>query len=76
MSQAPLAVRTVAWVGRYLQKRVPYDPANPYLEGFYRPVAAERSETQLRVTGHIPPELNGLFARIGPNPVQVDNPAI
>jgi carotenoid cleavage dioxygenase len=29
----------------------------------------------LAVTGRLPPELNGLYARIGPNPMQVANPA-
>jgi carotenoid cleavage dioxygenase-like enzyme len=65
----------VAWTTRQLQKRVPYSPSNPYLEGPFAPVASEVSETQLRVTGHIPRELNGIFTRIGPNPMQVKNPA-
>lgn len=44
--------------------------ANPWLEGSYAPVNAEVEEAALRVTGSVPPELDGLFARIGPNPVR------
>lgn len=70
-----LAERTVAWLGARAQKRVPYSAENPFLQGPYAPVPAETTETALRVTGAIPPELNGLLARIGPNPLQVANPA-
>lgn len=70
-----LAVNTVEWTARRIRKRVPYSPSNPFLEGPYAPVREERTETALRVTGNIPPELNGLYARIGPNPMQVENPA-
>src|SRR5271156_6324960 len=75
MPQAQLVSRTVAWIGRQRQKRVPYSAANPYLEGPYAPLGEERTETALRVSGEIPRELNGVFARIGPNPLRVDNPA-
>jgi 8'-apo-carotenoid 13,14-cleaving dioxygenase len=71
----PLAQRAVSWLGRQMQKRVPYSASNPYLERQFAPVAEERSETALRVSGELPRELNGLYARIGPNPIQVDNPA-
>jgi carotenoid cleavage dioxygenase-like enzyme len=71
----PLAQRAVSWLGRQMQKRVPYAAANPYLERNFAPVAQERSETALQVSGELPPELNGLYARIGPNPIRVDNPA-
>ncbi|HEX4938998.1 MAG TPA: carotenoid oxygenase family protein, partial [Candidatus Kapabacteria bacterium] len=70
-----LAVNTVEWTARQIRKQVPYSPSNPFLEGPYAPVREERTEAALRVTGHIPPELNGLYARIGPNPMQVENPA-
>lgn len=71
-----LTARAVAWGSRALQKRMPYRASNPYLEGLYAPVAAECTETRLAVRGHIPPELNGVYARIGPNPLRVDNPAV
>jgi carotenoid cleavage dioxygenase len=68
--------RAVGWVSRQAQKRVPYDPANPYLQGPFAPVHEEITETRLAVTGTLPRELNGIFARIGPNPVGVANPAV
>lgn len=58
-----------------LQKRAPRSDSNFYLEGPYAPVQEERFETDLPVSGSIPPSLNGLFAQIGPNPMQVRNPA-
>jgi len=71
-----LLERVVGWTSRQLQKRVPYSSHNPFLEGAYAPVTEERTETVLTVRGRIPRELNGIFARIGPNPMQVDNPAV
>lgn len=66
----------VGWASRQLQKRVPYEESNFFLEGQFAPVAQERTETQLAVTGVVPAELNGLYARIGPNPIHVANPAL
>ncbi len=74
-SSLSLKESTVAWVSRQLQKRVPHAASNRALEGPFAPVVEERTETRLRVTGEIPRELEGLYARIGPNPMQVDNPA-
>ena len=39
-----------------------------WLSGNFAPVFEERSETDLRVTGEIPRELNGLYVRNGANP--------
>jgi carotenoid cleavage dioxygenase-like enzyme len=79
MSQAPsqprIAERAAAWLGRQLQKRVPYAEHNPFLEGPFAPVQQEVTETTLKVTGTLPPELDGIYARIGPNPLEVPNPA-
>ena len=44
---------------------------NPYLLGNYGPVPDEISTTDLEVTGTIPPELNGRYLRIGPNPYRM-----
>lgn len=74
MSSPSLRERTAAWLGQQLQKRVPYSDSNRYLEGMYAPVSQELTETRLRVTGQLPRELNGLYARIGPNPMHVANP--
>ena len=41
---------------------------NPYLQSNFGPVDIESTVTDLRVTGTIPPELNGRFLRNGPNP--------
>lgn len=41
---------------------------NPYLEGNFAPVSDEVSVSDLPVTGTLPPELNGRYLRIGPNP--------
>ncbi len=70
-----LIAKTVAWGSRALQKRVPRRTPNQYLEGLFAPVSTECTATQLEIRGRIPAELNGLYARIGPNPLRVDNPA-
>ncbi|MBV9318340.1 MAG: carotenoid oxygenase family protein [Mycobacterium sp.] len=49
--------------------------ANPYLEGFLAPVAAEVTATDLPVTGHIPQHLDGRYLRNGPNPAEEVDPA-
>ena len=74
---APAAVnKAIQWGMRQLQKRVPYNARNPFLEGVYAPLKDEYTETDLVVEGEIPAGLNGVLARIGPNPLQVENPAI
>lgn len=72
---ADLAQDAAFWLHRRLQKRVPYGAANPFLEGLFAPAPAEYTETKLKVTGSIPRELNGILARIGPNPRHVGNPS-
>jgi 8'-apo-carotenoid 13,14-cleaving dioxygenase len=52
----------------------PKEPHN-FLTGIHEPVTAERTETDLKVTGTIPSDLNGRYIRIGPNPVTPPNPA-
>ncbi len=53
--------------------RAPYpaDAPNTYLTGNYGPVLEEVSADALVVEGIIPPELDGLFLRNGPNPMEV-----
>lgn len=48
---------------------------NLYLEGPFAPVDRETTATTLRVKGEIPPELDGLYVRIGPNPLKPPSPA-
>ena len=50
-------------------------PTNRYLEGAYAPVAEEVTLTDLRVTGTLPPELDGRYLRNGPNPLGPVDPA-
>lgn len=76
MQLATTMERAINWVSRTAQKAVPYDAANRFLEGPYAPVQAEVTETALAVEGVLPKELNGLYARIGPNPLEVPNPAL
>jgi carotenoid cleavage oxygenase len=47
---------------------------NPYLAGNFAPVRDERDDAGLAVTGAIPPELNGLLVRNGPNPILDPDP--
>lgn len=48
---------------------------NPYLVGPYAPISGEMTAEQLTVTGTLPPELDGTYMRIGPNPILPPNPA-
>ncbi|HZE37992.1 MAG TPA: carotenoid oxygenase family protein [Stackebrandtia sp.] len=41
-----------------------------YMEGNYAPVHSEVTEFDLKITGQVPPELNGTYLRNGPNPRQ------
>mgnify|MGYP003346755067 FL=1 len=45
-----------------------------HLRGNWEPVHDEITATDLRVEGRIPPELNGLYVRTGPNPVSGTSP--
>ncbi|HEY8216036.1 MAG TPA: carotenoid oxygenase family protein [Acidimicrobiia bacterium] len=47
---------------------------NPYLTGNFAPVHDERDDAGLDVTGAIPPELDGLLLRNGPNPIVAPEP--
>ncbi len=49
---------------------------NPYLTGNFAPVRDERDDADLEVTGALPPELDGLLIRNGPNPVVDPDPAL
>ncbi len=67
--------RTAQWISKQAQKRAPVRDGNPFLEGQFAPVTTETTSTELEVTGAIPEQLNGVLARIGPNPIEVPNPA-
>jgi carotenoid cleavage dioxygenase len=50
-------------------------PANPHLEGNFRPVHDELTVEDLPVVGAIPTDIRGNFLRIGPNPYYVPDVA-
>ncbi|HEX4869121.1 MAG TPA: carotenoid oxygenase family protein [Moraxellaceae bacterium] len=75
MATAELLQDAALWLHRRMQQRIPFDARNPFLEGPFAPVAEETTSTALRVSGRIPHELDGILARIGPNPRHVANPA-
>lgn len=41
-----------------------------FLDDVFAPVASESETTALRVEGRVPEALSGMYARIGPNPIQ------
>jgi carotenoid cleavage oxygenase len=49
---------------------------NSYLDGNFAPVKEERDDDDLAVTGAIPPELQGLLLRNGPNPIVAPDSAM
>ena len=53
---------------------VPSKP-HPFLTGIHAPLTKELTAEALTVQGVIPPELDGRYVRIGPNPVKPPNPA-
>lgn len=57
------------WLGRQAQRLSPVQLDNPFLQTVYAPVSVETTADKLQVKGTIPAELNGLLARIGPNPI-------
>lgn len=57
---------TLPWIGSR-----PAEPVTPtFLDDVFAPVASEAESTALRVSGTLPEALNGLYARIGPNPIK------
>ena len=47
---------------------------NSWLEGPFAPVAQEVTVYDLKVTGSIPKDLDGRLLRVGPNPIDPENP--
>ncbi len=56
------------------RKKAPGEP-HPFLNGIHAPMQSELVLTGLKVEGQIPPELDGRYLRIGPNPIEAPNPA-
>lgn len=74
MPQYTLKERFSRYFQRLFQLFAKHSEDNPFLSGPYAPVDDESSVTELAVEGSIPTRLNGIFARIGPNPMDVSNP--
>jgi carotenoid cleavage dioxygenase-like enzyme len=55
-------------------KRQELTTHNPFLQGPFAPVDKESTESALKVIGHLPTDLSGLYVRIGPNPLKAPNP--
>lgn len=51
------------------------DAPHPFLSGIHKPMEREVTLDDLQVHGTIPPELDGRYIRIGPNPAKPPNPA-
>lgn len=71
-----LAMKTLGYLTQVPKKLTPYSIENSFLKGPFAPVRNEIYSTDLKVTGEIPKNLNGLFLRMGPNPLEVSNPAL
>ncbi len=80
-STAETAIRKV--VGKGIMKVASFnrnrmaapDKPHPFLSGIHAPMTAELTLDDLKVEGQIPPELDGRYLRIGPNPATAPNPA-
>ncbi len=70
------AVKAVLKVAEINRNRMdaPETP-HPYLSGIHAPMGEELTLTDLKIVGTIPPELDGRYIRIGPNPATPPNPA-
>ncbi len=60
-------VRVIAGLNRKISTRA--RESNPYVSGIHRPMKEEKTLFSLEVIGEIPESLNGLYSRIGPNPI-------
>ncbi len=71
-----VVTKGVLKVAAFNRNRMPSPKTpHPFLTGIHTPMDAEKTITDLRVTGTIPAELDGRYIRIGPNPVTPPNPA-
>lgn len=62
-------------IGQFLRRNNHYREANLYQKKLYQPVE-ETTITALKVSGIIPPHLNGLLLRIGSNPIYTPQPTL
>ncbi|WP_254604955.1 carotenoid oxygenase family protein [Sphingomonas bacterium] len=63
----------VTAVAAFNRRRLPpRDAPHPLLTGIHQPMTEELTLTDLAVEGAIPPQLDGRYVRIGPNPAAPD----
>ncbi len=63
----------VAGIASFNRRRLPpRDAPHPLLTGIHQPMTEELTLTDLVIEGNIPPELDGRYVRIGPNPAAPD----
>ncbi len=64
-------------LARYNRSRMPrLSGPHPFLSGLYAPIPDELTLRNLPVQGRLPPELNGRYVRIGPNPITPPQAAV
>ena len=63
-------ITSIAAVNRW--RLPPRDASHPLLTGIHEPMTEELTLERLAVEGTIPPELDGRYVRIGPNPAAAD----
>lgn len=66
---SPIVSRIAAYNRDHLPAR---DAPHPLLTGIHEPMTEELTLLDLAVEGAIPPELDGRYVRIGPNPAAPD----
>ena len=77
-SRVEAAIRTVVTQGAEAlstinrARKPELQEPHPFLTGIHSPMTAELTIEDLVVTGTIPPELDGRYLRIGPNPIAAD----
>ncbi len=63
-------------VAAFQRERLPPpDQPHPFLSGIHQPMDKEVTLEHLAVQGVLPPDLDGRYLRIGPNPASAPNPA-
>ena len=67
-----VVTKGVSAIADFNRRRMPHDTEHPFLTGIHQPMTHELTIDDLAVTGTIPPELNGRYLRIGPNPIDPD----
>jgi len=68
-----IASPIVTGIAAFNKSRLPpRDAPHPLLTGIHEPMTEELTLTDLDVEGIIPPELDGRYVRIGPNPADAD----